>query len=310
MKPEVVFDVFGLGAVSVDFLGRIEGWPAQGVKVKLNDLKVSGGGLVATALTAVARLGGKAAIAANLGNSIFAEQSLETLRTDGVDIFNVIRDHGDPVVSFILTDKNSGERNIFFSRNKVSYPSPEEFPDKSWYEKCKVLMIDHGTGNAGVKTAKVARERGIPVIIDAERVEPEIRQLLDQSDHIIVGKQFAEIYTGKENEQEMIRSLQTRDDQVIIITLGDRGLIGFENGSYFTMNAIPVNVMDTTGCGDAFHGAYAFGISKNWNIRKSALFASGAAAMKAMKSGGRDGLPHYEELMIFMKQAGFDLKNS
>ncbi|HLF35221.1 MAG TPA: PfkB family carbohydrate kinase [Cyclobacteriaceae bacterium] len=310
MKPETVFDVFGLGAVSIDFLGMIGSWPEQGVKVRLNDLKITGGGLVATALTTVARLGGKAAIAANLGTSFFAEQSMGALHDEGIDTNNVIRDHGDPVVSFILTDGNSGERNIFFSRNNVSYPSPEEFPDKMWYEKCRVLLIDHGTGNAGVKTARMAREKGIPVIIDAERAEPEISQLLDLSDHIIVGKRFAALYTDKEDERDMIRSLQTRDGQVVIITLGDRGLIGCDNGSYFTMSAIPVSVVDTTGCGDAFHGAYALGISRNWNIRKSSLFASGAAAMKAMKPGGRDGLPHHEELMKFMEQAGFDLRNS
>ena len=78
-------DVFGLGSVAVDFVGAVKGWPGEGVKAPLESLSIHDGGLVGTALAAVARLGGKACFAGKLGNSDMARRAIEAFEKDGVN---------------------------------------------------------------------------------------------------------------------------------------------------------------------------------------------------------------------------------
>ncbi len=297
-----IFDVFGIGAIAIDFIGTVNGWPAPGSKNKLNSISIEGGGLTATALTAVARLGGKAAIAANLGFSLTAETAINHLKEDGVDITNVIRKEGsEPVRSFILSEEGQGERTIFFSRDNVSYPSPEAFPDHYWYERSKVLIVDHGTGKAGYETALIANENRLPVIIDAERMEPELDLLLGVSDHIILNKKFGSELTGKNSEEEILNSLRSDLNKTIILTRGAEGLTGIDQQGIFNVPAFKVPVRDTIGCGDVFHGAYALGIARNWEPRKCSIYASAAAALSATQTGGRRGIPSGPELAEFVK---------
>jgi sulfofructose kinase len=303
-----LFDVFGLGAIAVDMVGLIDSWPEQGAKVKLNDFVISDGGLIGTALTTVSRLGGKAAIAAKLGNSFLAERAFKSLRGESIDISNVIREDHDPVLSFILSSSENSDRNIFFSRKNVSYPLPQEFPDQEWFNKTKTLLIDHGTGIAGIEAAKMAKQNGVKVIIDAERLEPGIKELLTISDHIVVGQKFAMIYTGTSNEAEMLHSLRERNDQVVIITKGEQGLVGLDISGIFKLDAFKVNTIDTTGCGDVFHGAYALGIARGWDLKKCCLFASAASAMSSTKTGGREGIPSNQELIQFLHSRGISFQ--
>ena len=181
---------------------------------------------------------------------------------------------------------------------------PGEFPDQHWFQKTKVLLIDHGTGNSGYETALKAKQNGISVIIDAERMEHGIKELLCISDHIVVGQKFAALYSGTNKDIDMLNSIRERDSQVVIITKGENGLIGSDSSGTFILEAFKVNAVDTTGCGDVFHGAYALGIARGWNIKQSCLFASGAAAMSSMKVGGREGIPDYNQLIEFLSSRG------
>ena len=295
-------DVFGLGAITLDFIGSVDSWPGPGTKYKLKDFVIEGGGLIGNALTAVARLGGKASIAGKLGFSMTAEMALAALSDEGIDTFNIIREKGcEPVRSLILTNVIGGERSIYFSRKNVIYPDPREFPDQNWIKKINVLLLDHGTGKAGLRAARMARKQGIPVVIDAERMEKDIDLLIESSDHIVVSREFAYLFTGKKNEIQMLKALQRAKGQVIIVTRGNRGVIGKDASGIFEIPSFKVNVVDTTGSGDVFHGVYAYGIARGWETRKSCIYANAAAAMSTTGTGGREAAPSLGKLKKFIK---------
>jgi len=289
-------DVVGIGAVSVDFFGTTEEWPALGDKERLHSFSVHDGGLVGTALVAVARLGGRASCAGALGFSEMAERAVQALKNERVDTSLVLRTPGcEPCISFVIS-VTGGQRTIFSSQSGVSFPLPDCWTDVTWYRTAKVLLIDHVSGQAGIEAAKLARAHGVTVVIDAERRTETISEALAHSDHIVVPYAFASLYTGASSIEEMMGTLRKEEHQTVIITSGSRGCSGRTREGCFHIPSYPVDTVDTTGCGDVFHGAYALMVARGESVLESCRFASAAAALSATKVGGRVGIPTLEEV--------------
>ncbi len=303
MKSQAHIDVLGLGSVTVDFVGTVKTWPDKGVKMMLDSFSVCDGGLVGTALAAIARLGGKAAFAGKLGQSEMARRALKALSKESVDTSFVLPAEGaEPIIAFILTSSIDGQRNILWTRQNVQYPMPWEFPDKNWFERTSVLLIDYESGLAGIETAKIARQYNIPVVIDAERDEPHVAEALGISSHIIISEDFASSYVGKVNIADMLTALRTDSQQTVIITRGEKGCAGLTDKGMFELPAYKVDLVDTTGCGDTFHGAYALALARKQSVIEAAKFASAAAALCATQLGGRAGIPTAEQLEQFLSK--------
>ena len=303
MESGTSIDVLGLGSVTVDFVGTVKAWPGKGVKKMLDSFTICDGGLVGTALVASARLGGKVAFVGKLGQSEMARRALEALRRESVDTSFVLRtEDAEPIVAFILTDSTDGQRNIFWTRQNVQYPMPWEFPDKNWFRRTTVLLIDFESGLAGIEAAKTAKQHNIPVVIDVERDDPHIAEAMSVSSHIIVSEEFASGYTGSSNVAGMLAALRSDPEQVVIVTRGEKGCVGSSNEGDFELTAFDVNVVDTTGCGDTFHGAFALAIARGQPVVSAARFASGAAALCATQLGGRAGIPTAEQLEQFLSK--------
>ena len=303
MESDNAIDVLGLGAVTVDFVGTVEAWPGRGVKRMLDSLTICDGGLVGTALVAAGRLGGKAAFAGKLGQSEMARRALEAFRRESVDTSFVIETpDAEPIVAFILTDRTSGQRNIFWTRQNVQYPMPWEFPQQDWFARTRVLLIDFESGSAGIETARIARRHNIPVVIDVERDEPHVAEAMRVSSHIIVSEEFAGGYTGRNSVTGMLAALRSDPEQVVIITRGEKGCAGSSGEGDFALPAFKADVVDTTGCGDTFHGAFALALARGQAVVPAARFASGAAALCATQLGGRSGIPTAAQLEQFLNE--------
>lgn len=301
------FDVVGLGAVAVDLVATVNRWPAAGEKIQLSSLRMHDGGNVATALTAVARLGGRACFAAKLGRSEMASRAVDSLRRSDVDISMVIRSEGaEPIQSLIVTNPLDGKRTIFWSNELVSYPDPSSFPMADWAEQCSVLLLDYLTGPSGIAAAKVMRDRGKRVVLDMEKETADTAALLRAATDLVVPDDFAREYTQQDNLEKMLKKLRFSLEQNVIITCGSQGCIGLTGNEIFSLPAFAVDVVDTTGCGDVFHGAYALALARGESVKSAARFASGAAALSATKVGGRDGIPNKQDLEFFlMNRKGF-----
>jgi sulfofructose kinase len=303
VESDISIDVLGLGSVTVDFVGTTKVWPDKGIKTRLDSFTICDGGLVGTALVASARLGGKAAFASKLGYSDMARRALEALRKESVDTSFVIEtEDAEPIVSLILIDSNDGQRNIFCSHHNVHYPMPWEFPDKNWFTRTAVLLIDFDSALAGIEAAKIAKQHLIPVVMDVERNEPHVAEAMSFSSHIIASEEFARDCAGSQGAADMLAALRSDPEQVIIVTRGEKGCVGSSKEGMFELPAFAVDVVDTTGCGDTFHGAYALAIARGQAVVPAARFASGAAALCATQLGGRAGIPTAKELAQFLSE--------
>lgn len=295
------YDVLGLGCVAVDLVGVVSQWPQEGTKQIFESLSMHDGGLVGTALAAAARLGGHCGFIGKLGTSDFANRAVASFEKEGIDISLVQRAEGaEPLVSFVVSNSKTGERTICSSQQNVSYPHPDEFADSTWFEKTRVLLIDSEAGDAGVQTARIARDHDIPVVVDVEQDYPHTASMLEAASHIVLSEDFARQYSGKEELPDILRHLGISEDQTVVITRGGRGCTGLTAEGIFELPAFKVEVVDTTGCGDVFHGVYALAIARGRSGVEAATFASAAAAMCATQLGGRDGIPTANKLDNFL----------
>ncbi len=296
-----VFDVVGLGQCSVDILGVVSPYPPLDVKAETQALELQGGGPVATALVAVSRLGLKTAFIGKVGDDLFGTLILQGLKKERVDVAGVVTAPGKTSqTAFIAVEKKSGKRTIFWNRG-TAFPLTElEIPAET-IAAARFLHLDGLHIQASMRAARIARENGIPTMLDTGTFRPEILDLMPLVDFPIVGEGFANALTGNKDLYEALEKLRKHGAKTAGITLGPRGAMGIdEGGEVFMQKAFPVEAADTTGCGDAFHGGLIFGILQGYPLRKVFRFAAATAALKCRKIGGRAALPTLPEVERFL----------
>jgi ribokinase len=294
------WDVLGFGAVTVDDLIYVDEYPVANSKARVRERRREGGGLCGTALVAAARLGACVAYAGVLGNDELSNFTREQLQNEGVDCSPLIsQPQARPRYSTILIERAHGTRTVLADDvGWTELPAGHITPEL--VTRAKVLFIDHTVPHSGLSAAILARRHMIPVVADIERLNvPRIDELLAVVDHLVVGIQCGRQITGKESPAEMAQVLsQTRE--VAVVTNGEHGCWFASHGQVDHQAAFEVEVVDTTGCGDVFHGVYAAGLARGDTLAERVRLAAACAALKATHGGGRTGIPTREQLERFM----------
>lgn len=285
------FDVLGLGCATLDELLFIASFPARESKVSVLRREKQGGGLTATALVAGARLGAQCAYGGQLGFDDISRFVAQTLESEGVATSLVAwRDDAAAIHSLILVEPD-GARTIFFERRGALGPTLDS-PAESDIAASRVLLVDHYGGPGNTRAIRLARERGVPVVADFERADvPDFDRFFPLVDHLILSRAFASHLTGKEEPQSMARALWNPQRAVVVVTGGEAGAWAFDGAQLTHCAAFPARVVDTTGCGDVWHGAYAATLAWNFPLPERMRWASAAAALKAQHSGAQRGIP-------------------
>ena len=285
------FDVLGLGVASVDDLIYIEGYPPPDSKVPVAGRERRAGGLTASALAAAARLGSRCAYAGRLGDDELSRFVEESLRREGIDLTHRVKSaEAAPVHSTIVVDRVGKTRTIFFEKKGATGADPE-LPAEEVIRSARVLFVDHHGVEGMIRAAGIAREAGLPVVADFERErDPRFPELLALADHLILSRDFAGGVTGKGDPAASAAALWREDRKAVVVTCGEEGswFVSAEApGRAARQGAFAVEAVDTTGCGDVFHGAYASALARGLGLIERIRFASAAAALKATRAGAQ-----------------------
>jgi sulfofructose kinase len=305
-----VWDILGFGAVAVDDLLLVDSYPPPDSKMPVREKQREGGGLAGTALVAAARLGACTAYAGVLGDDELSRFTIEGLERAGVDCTSVrYQPDARPYHSTIIVDLSGGHRTILFTAAGVTSPTAAEVTEEL-VAACRLLFVDSTVAALGLHVLGLARARGIPVVADLERFSgPEIPELTRQVDHLIVGTGFAGQVTGETDPAVMVRALRTPAHTACVVTAGERGCwyMSKETGDAVCHQpAYRVQVIDTTGCGDVFHGAYAAAIVRGESVPRAIKVASAAAGLKATQPGGRRGIPNWEAVERIIEEQALE----
>jgi len=298
------FDVIGFGVNALDLIAIIDGYPEPDTKVQFQEFDVQGGGVVATAMAACARLGLRARYVGKVGGDFWSRVSLRTLSKEGIDVRHVIRVKESPGhVSLVLADRATGARTLFFRRPPSYSIRPEEL-NREALTAGRLLHVDGIDAAAALQAIKWAREVGMRVTMDGERIVPGIEEVWPRADVLICNPRFLSKVSGREKPKEGLRALADRGPSRVGVTLAEDGALGYEGGGWVRASGYRVAAVDTNGAGDVFHGACAFGELRGWPFEWVLTFASAVAAMKCRSLGGRRGIPRLPEVAEFLTLHG------
>jgi len=299
------YDVLGIGCVAVDELLYIDAFPGEDGKQQILRSERQCGGLTATALVAAAKLGGRCAFGGLIGTDELSSVVEDNFRRHGVDVSHAVHtQEAGPIHAFIVVAERGHTRTIFFDANAAT-GAPPNGPNESAVRAARVLLIDDYGHEGNLKALEVARDSGVEVVADFERNDSQLFPVLvDEVGHLVVSQGFALRTTGAPTAEAATHALWTESRAAVVITCGS-------DGAWYKaapgegprhVPAFRVPVVDTTGCGDVFHGAYALALARGWSIEKRVRYAEAAAALKAGRAGGQSGSPNEEELTAFMKE--------
>jgi len=298
------YDVIGLGVSTLDILARVDHFPAGEEIQRADDLTLQGGGPVATAIVALARLGARTAMLDAVGGDWRGRLILEEFAREGVDTTHLRRcDDCSTAIACVLVERRSGARTIVYLPGSTLELSPADLAP-GLIESARLLHLNGRHWETCLSAARRARGAGVRVSFDggADRFRPEMRQLLPLVDIAIVARDFASRYSGEDDPLRAAHTLAQDGPALVVVTDGVRGSWIFPtDGSPFHQPAYRVEpLVDTTGCGDAYHGAFLWAMLQDRTLEQAAALASAAAALNARCLGGRAGLPTLEEVEAFL----------
>jgi sugar/nucleoside kinase (ribokinase family) len=268
------------------------------------------GGLTATALVAASRMGARCSYAGTLGDDELSQFVIERLREERIDSTHLRRRAGTrPIHSIVIVTESQGSRTIFYDLHDA-VGAEDDWPSEDVIRSARVLAVDHFGVEGMVRATRIARTACIPVVADFESARgPGFGELLKLVDHLIISNDFAVEITGESSPQKAAKALWSEERSAIVITCGSEGCwyLSRDQGCIPTRYpAFAVNVLDTTGCGDVFHGAYASALVRGLDLPGRVRLAAAAAALKATQRGGQAGIPTFAAVADFLKEHGDD----
>jgi sulfofructose kinase len=300
-NPQVV----GLGYCAWDYVGRVSDLPDfDSPTLDLSELVSSGGGPVATALVALARLGVRTGYIGAVGDDDPGLRIRAAFEEEGVDLRRLRpQSNTRSPVCLVLVQAGTGRRAILCYRGNGTDIVLRD-KDRTYLTSAQILHLDAHHLQAAITAAQWMRQSGRSVVLDANKPRPRLGELLTWTDVLITNSSFPEEYTGKRDLEQAASLLLQEGPRLVVSTLGEQGCSCFTRDCGFHVAGFSLPVIDTTGAGDAFHGGFIFGLLQEWSLRRTAEFANAVAALNCTALGGRTALPDLSQAYELLRSTG------
>lgn len=299
-------EITGIGANVFDTLVKLPAFPVEDTKSYVETVVASGGGPTGTGLVAASKLGAACAIIAVLSSDSGGRFLKEDYQKYGVSTSLVEVCDGESFSATVLLNGATGSRTCLLNRGTL----PKLTLTNAQIDEItasKVFMVDGNEMEAAIQAARLARLADTKVLYDAGGLYPNVERLLPFVNILIPSAEYALGLTKKATLEEAARDLFARfHPEIVVITNGSQGGILFDGSELRAYPAFPVQVADSNGAGDVFHGAFAFAVTKGWDYFKCCVFSSAVSALKCTKVGARRGVPTFEETIQFLKAHGIE----
>lgn len=288
-----------VGIAVMDRIYYVEELPTEGGKYVAKRYTEVGGGPAATAAVAAAKLGAQVDFIGRVGDDDTGNSLLAELESLGVNTRYTRRYVGaQSSQSAILVDAQ-GERII------VNYPSPDLLHDADWlneidFSQWDVVLADVRWHEGTKHAFTLARRAGVMTVLDGDVTPQDIRELVALSDHAAFSEPGLARMIGINDPVAGLKKAKTLTNGHVYVTRGREGCDWIENNTLQHQSGFTVDVVDTTGAGDVFHGALAFSLADGNTPQDAVRFASGVAALKCTRPGGRAGIPDCDQTRSFL----------
>jgi len=300
-------DIVGLGIANVDVVIRLEHMPRWEDPGLASSFTLADGGPAGTACAVAAMLGARTGFVDTVGTDEMAAIKLGSLENAGVDLSRMVQREGpEDHVVIVYVQEKTGERCFSFVQGFLLQPVRPEELDRDYLTSARYLHLDSTHGDAALQAARWMHEAGKTVVLDAaatnQPVPALMRALVAETDVLICGSGFGPMLTGHEDLWQAGRAILDIGPRIVVQTEGVDGSYTVSADEEFHTPAFEVDVVDTCGAGDVFHGAYLVGLVRGWDLRRIASFSSAVSAIHCTVLGNRKGIPSMEEVETFLRE--------
>jgi sugar/nucleoside kinase (ribokinase family) len=297
-STEATWDVIGLGANSVDFVHLLPGYPqpfGSFAKMRIGKQEILCGGQTATAMCACARFGLRAKYTGVTGTDDNGRRVRRELERRGIDLADVIIRDAQNQFAVILVDETTGDRIVLWDRDEKLLMRDREIPAES-IASSRVLHVDDVDQGAAIRAAQIARDVGVPVTSDIDRITDRTSELVAAVTIPIFAEHVPPQITGVNDPERALRKIRETHDGLLCVTLGEHGALVLDGDAAHHVPAFRVNAFDTTGAGDVFRAGFVHALLRGLPAPDILRFANAAAAVSCTRLGALGGIPTLDEV--------------
>jgi len=289
--PNDQFDIIGIGENSIDYVYLVPEFPGhdRSSKVEIAGHVVSPGGQVATALCTCAALGLRTCYVGVFGDDDKGLAIREALLERGVDL-RFAPTRATSRYAVILVEQGTGDRAVLWHRDPALMLRQDELP-RDVIQRARLLHVDGVDEDVAIAAATIARDAGIAVTSDVDRIAARTRELIAAVSVPIFAEGIPEALTGEPDLERALRRLRQHHPGWLCVTRGARGAVLLAGETLHEVAGHRVAAADTTGAGDVFRGAFIVAMLRGDAPGDVLRFANAAAAVSCTRLGAIAGVP-------------------
>lgn len=276
----------------MDLVTVTEKMPQKGETINGQTFSTFPGGKGANQAVAAARLGAEVNMLGKVGDDLFGQKLKEILANENVnvDFVEVAANNETGTASIIISDDDN--RIIVVSGANKEVTPEWVISHEEQIRKSDMLLLQLEIPLESVmKATQIAKKCKIPVILNPAPYRKLPTELIKEVTYLTPNEhEFKQLLEEATNEELAIIRAKS------IVTKGEEGVEFLLNNEKTTVNALKVDVVDTTGAGDTFNGALAVALSMKLDIKEAVLFASIAGSLSVTKLGAQSGMPSLKEV--------------
>lgn len=298
------FDVICFGDINVDYIGRMDRIPNIDEELPIYNLEKFCGGAATNVAVALARLDKKTGYMGSIGDDSNGKELLERLQNEGVDVSRVNKKEGYLSGTVFAIIDNDGERRLLSYLGANLQTKKEDF-DKEYISKTKILHMSNPLLSVVPTLLSYARENNLMISFDpgtliSSKGLKEIEYIIKETDILFLNRvEYNDLVKNSEKGLDEFLELGCK---MVVYKKGKEGsLLKTANGKEINSPGFNVEVVDTTGAGDAFAGGFLTAYLNELELKDIMEFANAVAAISVTSKGAKEALPTLDKVLDFIK---------
>lgn len=276
--------------------------------------RLQGGGSAANVAIGVSRLGKKSGFIGKIGSDGFGKFLIDEFKKEKVDTSRAKIEEGSTSMAIAIVNEK-GQRILYLNGGVQSTFSKNDI-EKNYIQNSKFVSLHSIVNKDAVAILEVAADyasrAGVSVLFDpgfkfAVKGIERFRKILANTTILKLNSEEVKVFTNSDNVQESFKIIKDYGPQFVVVTLGEDGCV-INAGSRTKEIKVPVNVqvLDTTGAGDAFSAALVSALIDKKKFVDACKFANLVASVSTTKAGA-SSVPTRDELNRFLQKSGKEL---
>jgi len=291
------------GIAVLDMVFRVERHPRPDVKTQASEFRTINGGNAANAAVAIAHLGARASFAGPFGGpagiDTVGDTMLALMARENIECLDCPRLDGITTPISAISIDERGERAIVnFRDDRLMAVRPRDAD--ALVADCDAILADNRFPEFVREVCAAGRRRGIPIVLDADEPRQDANALLTLVSHVVFSAEGLRATAGTDHLGRALIDVGKQTSAFVAVTDGANDVLWLSEGELRQIPAFTVDVVDTLGAGDTFHGALTLLLAEGRSERAAMRFAAGAAALKCTRYGGILGAPARGEVEAFL----------